>query len=976
MFHPPRAAEPVVTRRGDAASRAATDARVPAAATSARKAAPPQVRGETLCAKDVKIAPIFLRKTQHGESKRSGDGRPGRPAEKLREPARPPQTEGVQRVKGQRCLSTVCRPTESRGSWGGRLSPSALRGCLDDIRTSNPAFPVTTVFSSLRERARGRPQDVGPAAISSPQNPFQEKRKRGNDSSDRGPKRLRSSLAAEETFNRAPCLVPAVQEGPLVTVQQQQQQQHQHQHHQLPGSNKLSRTRRLREQSGSPAGPEPLSGSIHLTESRGQSAKTSGIPQRGELVMCCLFVDMFWALLESRKFTLFCPDPSLEDVLWTDKYSPRSSREVIGNSAPVKKLQTWLKKWKLRADRDERRQMDERRREGNSNNSWDCGDFQGEAGPEEEPPPGSTVLITGPPGVGKTASVYACAQELGFKVFEVNCSSQRSGRHVLSQLKEATQSHLVETSGKDPLKPTYFNNYAINGCTARSETLPGKAARPKNVTSTSKSRAGQKSGPSRRGGKPCPAAVTLANYFRVKARADHVHAGGPAAPDGSGSDPTVAKNRKTATSLILFEEVDVIFDDDVGFLAAVKTFMATAKRPVVLTTSDPSFRERFNCSVEEIVFKTPSVVDVCSYLQLVGLAEDVRLESDDVSSLLRLTGGDARRCLLQLQLWVSGGAGQVYSGDPGRGDDEDSQQPRWDAGCTASMLGLHHMTRHQLSNLLKRPVWSEMDMKELLALLAESWRGGVPLLYANLELLLPTAGAEGTRPAPSDGDPRTSRSVKKASRLGRRKRIPATRDAASSGGLDALADFFDLVSYLDSTTPAAAAAASLISGPCRPEAFVWTGAEIKDGLLDEMRDEEEEEEEEVGRTLSLERLLDIQAAVEGLAGHRCCRRMSEAQKYRLELGDAQRGAEGLTSPQRRSLTFSAHPPCSPSVSRRRYELSRAILGRSPFSLLGNRRAESEVPQRHPAGPLKVNGSTPGPGFILKNLMCYFTVLQC
>ncbi len=56
------------------------------------------------------------------------------------------------------------------------------------------------------------------------------------------------------------------------------------------------------------------------------------------------------------------------------------------------------------------------------------------------------------------------------KVFEVNCSSQRSGCHVLSQLKEATQSHLVEMSGKDPLKPTYFNNYSS---APKSETLPG-----------------------------------------------------------------------------------------------------------------------------------------------------------------------------------------------------------------------------------------------------------------------------------------------------------------------------------------------------------------------------------------------------------------------------------------------------------------------------------------------------------------------
>lgn len=32
-------------------------------------------------------------------------------------------------------------------------------------------------------------------------------------------------------------------------------------------------------------------------------------------------------------------------------------------------------------------------------------------------------------------------------------------------------------------------------------------------------------------------------------------------------------------------QVDVIFDDDTGFLSAVKTFMSTTKRPVILTTS-------------------------------------------------------------------------------------------------------------------------------------------------------------------------------------------------------------------------------------------------------------------------------------------------------------------------------------------------------------------------------------------------------
>lgn len=141
------------------------------------------------------------------------------------------------------------------------------------------------------------------------------------------------------------------------------------------------------------------------------------------------------------------------------------------------------------------------------------------------------------------------------------------------------------------------------------------------VTATSKKRAAQNFGRPGRKGKARPATVTLANYFKTKAKADQFHFGAPSPsekPDGKTWSRT-PQSKKTATSLILFEEVnhlasprsetynltdtrhepsladpsancllpqvDVIFDEDVGFLAAVKTFMTTTKRPVVLTTN-------------------------------------------------------------------------------------------------------------------------------------------------------------------------------------------------------------------------------------------------------------------------------------------------------------------------------------------------------------------------------------------------------
>lgn len=89
---------------------------------------------------------------------------------------------------------------------------------------------------------------------------------------------------------------------------------------------------------------------------------------------------------------------------------------------------------------------------------------------------------------------------------------------------------------------------------------------------------------------PSPSSLHIAASKKViKAKEGANKHKDPAVKSPTATTPQEKNNeeqsKKTATSLILFEEVDVIFDDDSGFLAAIKTFMATTKRPVILTTS-------------------------------------------------------------------------------------------------------------------------------------------------------------------------------------------------------------------------------------------------------------------------------------------------------------------------------------------------------------------------------------------------------
>ncbi|XP_072532413.1 ATPase family AAA domain-containing protein 5 [Salminus brasiliensis] len=739
-----------------------------------------------------------------------------------------------------------------------------------------------------------------------------------------------------------------------------------------------------------------------------------------------------------------------EDMLWTEKYQPQHSNDIIGNTASVRKLHSWLKEWKLRADREERKKQQEAKQGDDSNDSW-TGDSS-EWLEDAEDLLCNTLLITGPTGVGKTAAVYACAQELGFKVFEVNCSSQRSGRQILSQLKEATQSHQVDIQGVNAHKPTYFNSYSSSSSSAKTGSSPRKLNSPRRVMSSPRKPPQSPRGAVRKGGL---APTSLANFFKMGGRPTGKDAGNKdkksqtacskksakmTQSEGKNQEPanptTEEQGKRTATSLILFEEVDVIFDDDSGFLAAIKTFMATTKRPVILTTSDPTFSAMFDGYFDEIHFKAPSVVNVASYLQLMCLVENVRTDTQDLASLLRWNRCDVRQSLLHLQFWVRSGGGRQMLLPVSSGTHECEVKketvkvenassagplhsvPPCHTGCTESFLGLLNLQQDKkVEDLLKCDL-SAVQSTSCLDLLSETKRRGLNLLYSNMEVLLPlpiSALAEPSLPPLpiSNPEPQTGHiarlgnvaqqeehtddtsPLKVSSRMRRKKQLclddknvfqsdsesedgflslpnpncnpagnPDTKqgqdqasqeapasEAASvrtrrvplseaerkrskpvSQCLRSIAEYLDHMSFLDSSLHYQH---PHTEGACRPQAFDWTGAEVKSGMTDEVR-------LECGGHTSGFESDEINAVIAGLSFWKCRAGVSDAweKAQALEEEEVRREAvEELTLPvpsHRRSFSLAHSTPCEPRVMEMRREVMSTVLNSRSLNTLGNR----------------------------------------
>ena len=129
-------------------------------------------------------------------------------------------------------------------------------------------------------------------------------------------------------------------------------------------------------------------------------------------------------------------------------------------------------------------------------------------------------------------------------------------------------------------------------------------------------------------------------------------------------DESSDRKKLMKTALILLEDIDLVFDDlDEGLYSAINTLSQQSKRPIIMTTSDPTWFGDGVGSANERIFKfTPKLFhlktapkkDLSQYLQTVALVEGYNVSTNSIQETF-LSQTDIRKSMQDLQFYCRSG---------------------------------------------------------------------------------------------------------------------------------------------------------------------------------------------------------------------------------------------------------------------------------------------------------------------------------
>jgi hypothetical protein len=270
---------------------------------------------------------------------------------------------------------------------------------------------------------------------------------------------------------------------------------------------------------------------------------------------------------------------------WNERFRPQKAVEVLGNEVEATYLRDWLSTLEVGTKGEEGAKKVMRkvkRKKGLGYDDWivdDIGlfgeieDVEEEEDEEQEvlelhlddgmERPNSyaslesrltnTILLTGPHGSGKSAAVYAVAAELGWDVFEVYPGiGKRTAANLASLVGDVGKNHMVgsQRHTKESVEPK------------KSEGIKSFFGKAKSL---------QAFGSQGSAGDPIDLEVDVLEETPAIGFID--------GPSGDG---------KARQSLILIDEVDILFEEESTFWPAVVALIAESRRPVVLTCNGGS----------------------------------------------------------------------------------------------------------------------------------------------------------------------------------------------------------------------------------------------------------------------------------------------------------------------------------------------------------------------------------------------------
>eukprot|EP00798_Chlamydomonas_sp_ICE-L_P014765 gene14765-20816_t len=340
---------------------------------------------------------------------------------------------------------------------------------------------------------------------------------------------------------------------------------------------------------------------------------------------------------------------------WTVKYRPQQADQMCCNASSVQQLKTWLSEWKDRIDNlvDEsgtesefsgRNSGARGKGKGRRASCFDdlceddyfeddcCGPLAWGDTDDEDVVIGrgaeNALVLAGPVGSGKTAALQACALELGYNVIEVNPGQDRSGAQLARMIGEATQSRRLahvnskvnQSKAGGPSMPTTKPPTGLLGKNKKAE--PGSDSKTANKKRSHASsihctpEAKKPRGGKGKAGRPRNAAlVDDDDDDDVLEVADRE----TSQKSGQSIPPTASSSRHT---LMLFEEADVLVDEDRGFASMLAALVQDSKRPIVICVNTPGAPPALAAiGVTVLRFQPPSEPDLIRLAALVCAAE-------------------------------------------------------------------------------------------------------------------------------------------------------------------------------------------------------------------------------------------------------------------------------------------------------------------------------------------------------------------